>query len=44
MRTAQVQSDLDILCSSTYTTVSIDSVSGQANAQADQSLRCPQIP
>ena len=39
-----------VLCSSTYTTVSIDSVSGQrrprsacANAQADQGLRCPHI-
>ena len=45
-----VQSDLNILCSSTYTTVCIDSVSGQrrprsacANAQADLSLRCSQI-
>ena len=47
---AFVQSDYSILCSSTYTTVSIDSVSGQwrpwsacANAQADLGLRCPQI-
>ena len=45
-----VQSDAGIFCSSTYTTVSIDSVSGQrrprsacANAQADQGLSCPQI-
>ena len=45
-----VQSDLDVLCSSTYTTIFIDSVSGQwrpwsacANAQADQGLHCPQI-
>ena len=47
---ASVQSDLGILCSSTYTTVAIDSVSGKrrprsacANAQADLGLRCPQI-
>ena len=44
-----VPSDLDILCSLTYTTVSRDSVSGLrrprsacANAQADLGLRCPQ--
>ena len=48
---ASVQSDLGILCTSTYTTVSIDSVSGQrrprsacANAQADLGLRYPRIP
>ena len=47
---ASVQSDLNILCSATYTTVSIDSVSGQwrswsacAYAQADLDLHCPQI-
>ena len=47
---ASVQSDLDILCSSTYTTVSIDSVCEQhrlwsacASAQADQSLCSSQI-
>ena len=35
---------LGIFCSSTYTTVSTDSVSGeQAYALADQGLRCPQI-
>ena len=45
---ASVQTDLDILCSSTYTAVSIHSVSGKrrpisacANAQADYGLRCP---
>ena len=44
-----LQSDLDILCSSTYSTVSIHSVSGQwkprsacANVQADMGLCCPQ--
>ena len=43
---AFVQSDLDIICSSTYTTISIDSVSMQqacANKQTDLGLRCPQI-
>ena len=47
---AYMQSALDSLCLSTYTTVSIDFVSGQrrprsacANAQAYQGLRCPQI-
>ena len=43
-----MQSDLEILCSLTYTTVTIDSISGQrrprsacATAQANQGLRCP---
>ena len=47
---ASAQSHLGILCSSTDTTISINSVSGQrrsrlacANAQADLGLRCPQI-
>ena len=47
---SSVQSDLDILCLSTYTTISIDSVSGQhrhrfacLNVQADISLCCLQI-
>ena len=47
---SSMQSDLDILCSSTYTTISIDSLSGQwrswsacANVQADQDLHCQQI-
>ena len=46
---SSVQSNLGIFCSSTYTTVSTDSVSGQrrprsacAYAQADQGLRWPQ--
>ena len=47
---APLQSDLSILCSSTYTTVAIDSVSGQqvpisacVNKQADLGLLCPLI-
>ena len=47
---ASVQSALDSLCSSTYTTIYIDSVSGTckprsacANAQADLGLRCPPL-
>ena len=47
---ASMPSDLCILCSSTYTTVSIGSESGQwrpwsacAYEQADLGLRCPQI-
>ena len=57
MQTGMVQisvhicnSDLDILCLSSYTTVAVDSVSGQqrprsacANVQADQGLCCPQF-
>ena len=45
-----MQSDLDVLCSSAYITVYLNSVSGQqrpgsacANAQADQCLCCRQI-
>ena len=47
---ASIQSDLSILCSLTYTTVSIDSVSRQwkpwsacTNVQADLGLHCLQI-
>ena len=44
-----VQSDLNILCSSTYTIVSIHSVRGprkprfERNEGLDQGLRCPQL-
>ena len=45
----QISMCIPVPCSSTYTTVSINSVSGQrrpkstcANAQADLGLRCPQ--
>ena len=43
---ASVQSDLDILCSSTYTAIAIDSVNRQQscmNEQDSQGLHCLQI-